>query len=215
MEGGREDKINNLMDNNSKDNKTFLSELKLLKVKNVIHTKYIKDEQGNKFYSDKEKYNLMEQTWKDMFRITEEEEVNFERAHSEHISNYVNINSERNSPYTTSTLNIPNRDNFHTTAIDKDEIIRHLKISKKKAPVASKKDKLIIEKCTDKTIDQLVNIYNACYSAGYFPSAFIQAIIKFIPEENITIKPLSYRPISLLDVPGKIFLAGNNIIESR
>ena len=78
-----------------------------------------------------------------------------------------------------------------------------------------------------KTIQQLVNILNACFSAGYFPICFKKAIIKFIPKENkSTLNPLNYRPISLLEVPGKIyeriiqgrlnaFLNDNKIIKDR
>ncbi len=62
----------------------------------------------------------------------------------------------------------------------------------------------IIEKCTEKALDQLTNIYNACHSTGYFPQAFKKAIIKLIPKENKSPKnPLNYRPIFLLEVPGK------------
>ncbi len=71
------------------------------------------------------------------------------------------------------------------------------------------------------------NIFNASLLLGYFPSSFKKAILKFIPEDNKTPKhPLNYRPISLLEVPGKIFekivlnrlnsyLIDNNTIKVR
>lgn len=71
------------------------------------------------------------------------------------------------------------------------------------------------------------NIFNISFSAGYFPTSFKKAIIKFIPKDNKnTLNPLNYRPISLLEVPGKIyervvqgrlnaFLNDNNIIKDR
>ena len=71
------------------------------------------------------------------------------------------------------------------------------------------------------------NIFNVSFSAGYFPTSFKKAIIKFIPKDNKnTLNPLNYRPISLLEVPGKIyervvqgrlnaFLNDNNIIKDR
>ncbi len=34
----------------------------------------MKDSQGNKYFSDEEKCILMQQTWKDVFRITVEDE---------------------------------------------------------------------------------------------------------------------------------------------
>ena len=45
----------------------------------------MKNTEGNKYYTDKEKYGLLESTWKDIFRITEDEEDLFDRDHSAHI----------------------------------------------------------------------------------------------------------------------------------
>ncbi len=56
--------------------------------------------------------------------------------------------------------------------------------TKKKTPGSTKINKQILEKCTDKTLEQLKNIYNACLSAGYFPNGFKEAIIKFIPKKD-------------------------------
>ncbi len=42
------------------------------KKKNIIHTNYMKDEDGNKYYTDKDKFNQLEKTWENVFRITEE-----------------------------------------------------------------------------------------------------------------------------------------------
>ncbi len=56
--------------------------------------------------------------------------------------------------------------------IDRSEINKYLNESKKKAPGASKINKQIIEKCTDKFLDQLTNINNACLYTRYFPQAF-------------------------------------------
>ncbi len=76
-------------------------------------------------------------------------------------------------------------------------------------------------------MEQLTNLYNACYSAGYFPQVFKKATIKFIPKDNKSpIQPINYRPVSLLEVPGKlydriilgrlnIYLTENNIIKGK
>ncbi len=57
-----EDRIKYISDN-TKNNKEFWNKIKLLKGKNATHTNYMKDKNGNKFFTDKEKCNLMEQTW--------------------------------------------------------------------------------------------------------------------------------------------------------
>lgn len=57
-------------------------------------------------------------TWKDLFRITEEEEANFDIHQSDHI----NIQHQRINPFNTINLNRLNNENFHTRAIGKSEI---------------------------------------------------------------------------------------------
>ena len=65
------------------------------------------------------------------------------------------------------------------------------------------------------------------FSAGYFPNAFKIAIRKFIPKKDKSpTNSMNYSPISLLEVPGKIydsiiqarlntFLSENNILNER
>ncbi len=101
----------------------------------------------------------------------------------------------------------------------------YIRRTKKKAPGFTKINKIILEKCTDKTLEPK-NIFNACLSAGYFSNVFKEAIIKFIPKKDKAItSPINYRPISLLEVPGKLFekiiqgrlntLSENNILKER
>ncbi len=62
----------------------------------------MKDKDGNKYFTDNEKCHLMEQTKKDVFRITEEEEYSFDKQHSDHIDN--NAYSNRIKSYPTANL---------------------------------------------------------------------------------------------------------------
>ncbi len=171
------------------------------------------DTEGNKYFSDKEKCDLMEKTWKDVFKITDEEGNNFDKQHSDHIDRYINVNINRIKSFLTADMNRLNTENYHTREITLEEIKAYIRRSKKEAPGSTKINKQILEKRTDKTLEQLKNIFNACLSAGYFPSVFKEAIIKFIPKKDKTLtNPMNYRPISLLEVPGKIF---ERIIQAR
>lgn len=82
----------------------------------------MKDTEGNKYYTDNEKCGLWESTWKDIFRITEDEEDLFDRDHSAHIDSYININSQRVSAFPLSDQSRLNAENYHTGKIGKDEI---------------------------------------------------------------------------------------------
>ncbi len=53
-------------------------------------------------------------TWKDGFRITEEEEINFDQKHSEPIDRYINVYNYRESSYPTVNTNRLNTDNYYT-----------------------------------------------------------------------------------------------------
>ncbi len=77
--------------NYSKNTKEFWNKINVLKGKNIIHTNYMKDKDGNKYYTDKEKCILMERTWQDVFRITDEEEAKYDRQHSDHVNTYINV----------------------------------------------------------------------------------------------------------------------------
>ncbi len=88
-------------------------------------------------------------------------------------------------------------------------------------------NKKVLEHCTQKSITMLRNIFNACLSLGYFPVSFKKAVLEFIPKDNKTPKrSLNHRPISLMEVPCKIFekivlslltshLMDNNTIKDR
>ncbi len=99
-----EDQIEYISDN-TKNSREFWNKMKLLKGKNAAHTNYMKDKDGNKFFTDKEKYYLMEQTWKVIFRITEAEENKFDKHHSDHINGYINVNHDRVNTYQAVDLN--------------------------------------------------------------------------------------------------------------
>ncbi len=128
-----EDNINNII-SISKDGKAFWRKINLSKGKNLIHTNYLKDPEGNKYCTDKDKCQLMEDTWKDVFRITEEDEANFDAAHSDHINSYINILEDIIKPHNSSNLTRLNNDYFYIRKIQLHEITRYLRQSKKKAP---------------------------------------------------------------------------------
>ncbi len=52
------------------------------------------------------------------------------------------------------------------------------------------------------------NLFNACLSVGYFPNVFKEAVIKsIIKKDKYPTNPINHRPISLLELLGKIFEA--------
>ncbi len=136
------------------------------------------DFEGRKYYIDKEKCELLEKTWKEVFKITDEDDVNYDTQHSNHINAYINVNINRVKFFQTVDTSRLNIQNYHTREITTEEIRGCIRKFENKAPGTSKINKQILEKYTDKAIEQLKNIFNACYSTGYFPHLFKNAMIK-------------------------------------
>ncbi len=67
-----ENKINNIIDI-TKDTKEFWNKIKLLKGQRTKHTNYLEEKAGNRYHTNKEKPYIMENTWKEIFKINEEE----------------------------------------------------------------------------------------------------------------------------------------------
>lgn len=76
---------------------------------------------------------------------------------------------------------------------------------RKTCPGSSGFNKTILQQLPQRAIQNLTNIYNATISAGYFPDTWKKATLKLIPKPGKSpALPSNYRPISLLEVPGKI-----------
>ena len=93
-----------------------------------------------------------------------------------------------------------------TRKIELPELRTAINMTKNTAPGKSQINKKQICMLPEKGIILLLNIYNAMLSTGYFPTKFKEAAITMIhkPGKQGT-DPKNYRPISLLEVPGKIF----------
>ncbi len=120
--------------NISKNTIIFWNKINQLRGHNHTYTNYLENEAGVRFYTDKEKCIIMEVMWKDIFRITEEEEAKFDRPHSEHIEAFVNINDHRVNPYNTSDLTRLDDNCFYTRQINIMDINRQINKTKKQSP---------------------------------------------------------------------------------
>ncbi len=93
-----EGKIKDIISNH-KNTKLFWSMINRLRGKSTIHTNYLEDEDGVKYYTDQEKCQIMEKKWKDVLRITDKDNATFDYRHSEHIEAYINTQRPRMQPH--------------------------------------------------------------------------------------------------------------------
>ena len=82
-----------------------------------------------------------------------------------------------------------------------------------KAPGPSGIGKAVLVELPNVAIHRYIQIINLAFSLGYFPIIFRNGILIFIPKpEKDSSNPNNYRPITLLEIPGKIM---EHIINNR
>ncbi len=77
---------------------------------------------------------------------------------------------------------------------------------KNNTPGETQINKTILQKLPTESISTLTKLFNISLSMGYFPDIYKHAKLKLIPKpKKQPTDPNNYRPISLLEVPGKLF----------
>ena len=100
-----------------------------------------------------------------------------------------------------------------TNIITEGEVRKIIKTFKQRAPGADKITKYHLDKLPANIILNLTQIFNASLAIGYFPKQWKTSIMIFIPKGNKSpMQHSNYRPISLLNVLGKVF---EKIINKR
>ena len=193
------------------DPATFWRKIKNLSGNSTPNPHYLLDHNNAKVYTDNAKEQLHKQLWSNIY--IQDDEHNGEDEIREEVNNFLNINHHRLTPHHTADITRLNANNYLTTPVTDNEIESIIKKIKKTCPGESGINKTILKHIPKEAIKRLKNIFNASLSAGYFPDKWKEAVLRLIPKPNKNPHhPSNYRPISLLEVPGKIF---DRIINKR
>ena len=199
-----ENKIKNL-NTFYKDPKKFWQNLKQLKDNPNNQKTYILHD-NKKIYDEKGKEQIFRNIWKNVFRISPTENLQFDLDNEKVVDNYINNNKLEISPYHQANSHNLNNDNYFTSEITLQDIKNVIKQLKNNTPGQTNINKFILQKLPDEVLSIYTKLLNISLSMGYFPIIFKHAKIKLIPKPNKpSTDPINYRPISLLEVPGKIF----------
>lgn len=209
--------------NETTDSKTFWKRINLLSGKEKMNTNYVKDPNGRKVYGDKEKEVIFRNIWRKVFKITEEENEEFDTEHEDTILEWMQDKIEDITPKDKTHIDlIPLNEQ-----ITERELLHNLRKFKEKTPGLSGITRNILINLPQNGIDTLLEIFNATLSAGYFPDELKKTKMIFIPKDGKDNKEIiNYRPISLLEVTGKLlekilnnrlltYLENNNVLNHR
>ena len=186
------------------DPSTFWRKIRNLSGNNNPDPHYLLDSNNIKVYSKENKERLHRELWNNVF--TEEDDYEGEDEIQDTVTTFLNNNLQRLTPFQTSDITRLNANNYTISKITTLEIKTIIRKLKKTCPGSSGINKIILNHIPIQAVNYLRNIFNACLSAGYFPDKWKEAVVRLIPKHGKNPHhPANYRPISLLEVPGKIF----------
>lgn len=190
-----------------RDPKRFWQRVKQLIGNSRPPDTYILTDDNNKLFTPKEQEAEFRRQWAPIYKISEEENRSFCPDTEIFVNEYLVTHTELWQHHDTvdlSRLEVNNPLTRPITLFDIRTIVK--KFKNNKAPGLSKINNIIIKEIPSNTATELLHLYNAALSAGVFPGQFKCAILKFIPKGNKdNRKVLNSRPISLLEVMGKIY----------
>lgn len=194
-----------------RDPKTFWRKIRNLTGETIPTTHYLLDANNRKHYTPQEQEILHREVWQEVFGddVEEDEENEIDTT----VRNFLEENVDRITPYHSSDLTRLNSDNPLTEIITDGEVHQIIKQLRKTCPGQSGINKTILSHLPRNAISRLSQLYNSTLSAGYFPDRWKESIIRLIPKTGKPVdQALNYRPISLLEVPGKIL---EKIVNTR
>ena len=199
---------------NYKNPKQFWKDVKRLMGTAQPEATYLLDHQNRKIFKAEEKERLMRRHLEKCFRISDEENEDFDQTKEEDVEEALLEHMDLITPLRNANPENLLYENPLMRKINPRETKETIKQFKNhKAPGESGISKEILANLPNKMILRLTNIMNACLSMGYFPDAFKVAKIIFIPKPNKNPHRIeNKRPISLLETPGKTF---ESIINNR
>ena len=212
---------------NIKDPSAFWGAYKRLMGSTTHQNTFLYNNTREQIHETEEKETLHRRYWQQNFQISDDENNNFNIHKENEVTEALQHSLHLLTP--TPTINFDTLDNSNpfTTEITTQEIAETIQHTKNKAPGPSKINKPIIQQLPPNMLQRLASIFNASLASGHFPDKFKQATLVLIPKPGKSPhETTSYRPISLLEMPGKIleriinkrlttYLEDNNIHNNR
>ena len=194
---------------NTQDPKKFWASVKRLRGTDISSSDFLQDPDDRRRIriSDPEgREALMRRIWEPVFRISPQENAAFNAQYEARVEQELQAQEENITPYENIDLARLNFADPASAPIEADDVSRVIRTFKNgRAPGTSGVKKEDLAQLPVAGMEYLARVFSACLSAGYFPQRFKHARLTFIPKSGKSAtNPLNYRPISLLEAPGKV-----------
>ena len=190
---------------NHHDSKTFWNTYNRLMGSNRQHCTYIYNQHRHKITTTEAMEETHRHYWTQNFQISQTENLDFDRHTETLVTEYLQRHQHLLTPTPIINLNTLDNNDPLTAHITPGDLTNIIKYTKNKAPGPSTINKPILQHLPPNMIHRLCTIFNASLACGHFPSIFKSATTVLIPKPNLSIHEVtSYRPISLLELPGKL-----------
>ena len=185
------------------DPKVFFKSVKRLMGNSTTISPYI-IHNDERLYDPQRQEPVFRQFWQNVFTDEDPDNNNFDYDSIQQIKDSVNDRLNRTVPYDNSDLT--RLDNNQCPPITMTELTDVIKAMKHKAPGPNKLTAHQLKKLPDNMTQYLTDIFNHSLTAGYFPDIYKEATMTLIPKPGTAGTAVKdKRPISLLNVDGKLF----------
>ena len=183
----------------------FWSHIHKLKGNTTEHFDYL-NINNNRITEPQEVLEAFKQHWENVFQPHPPTPIPTVQEHITHINNYLEQEQENIRHDSHIHLHNLNPREELIRPFDHDEVKYALQKARRRAPGPSGLTHHALRALPPNAIEALKCLYNAALACGYFPRPYKTANIRLIPKPGkTTTDPSNYRPISLLNLLGKIF----------
>ena len=192
--------------NNDPNPNNFWKSIKRFQGNQKQSIPYLRDHHNNKLHTNTDKEMLFRKHYTKIYTpytVDEDIENNFDISNIHITEISVAAKRQQLSPYSTVDTN---RLTESLLPITLDQFKKIIQNSKQKAPGPSGITAHHIKNLPNKTIADLLHIFNASLSIGYFPKSFKQSHTILLPKGTLSqTQVTNYRPITLTETHGKLF----------
>ena len=184
------------------DPNRFWKSMKKFSDKSHKEMTYLRDNDNQKVNNPEDKEKLMREHWSQIYKIQPEDSHVQAKTHHDNV--VLHCWNRRAEHYRHSTIDMT-RLGPGCPPMQYEELEELIRATQHKAPGFSGINAHLMKQLPENMIQNLLKIFNSCLATGHFPKPFKEAKMIFIPKEHaLQHKITGYRPISLLEVPGKI-----------